>query len=79
MEGCTPISYPSGLATRFQFFGGHPVLLSAGIYRLMSIPPPNACELASHSVQEDIHTHYTLLEIFTHPQWTFWLTSMGEA
>ena len=79
---CTLISYPSGLATTFQFceqswWSSSP--LSAGIYGLTSIPPPNTCEPASHSVKEDIHAHYTLPGIFTHLQWMLQLTSMGEA
>ena len=82
MEGCTPISYLSGLATTFQFceqLWCSSSLVSAGIYGVMSIPPPDAHKLTGHSVQEDIHAHYTLLEIFTHPQWMVWLTSTGEA
>ena len=82
MVGCTPISYPSGPATTFQFCEQSWLsssLLSTGIYGLTSVPPPDTCKLAGHSVQEDINTCYTLLEIFTHPQWTFWLTSTGEA
>ena len=73
MEGCTPISCLSGLATTFQFceqLWWSSSLVSTGIYGLMSIPPLDAHELTGHSVQEDIHTCYTLLEIFTHPQWT---------
>ena len=45
----------------------------------MSIPPPNAHDSVSHSVNEDIHTHYTLPGIFPHPHWMLWLMSMGEA
>ena len=81
MEGCTPVSYPSGLAIVFQFCEQSwwsSSLLSTGIYGLMSIPPPDACKPASHSVQGDIHTHYTLLEIFNHLQWMFQLMSKGE-
>ena len=44
-----------------------------------STPPPNACDPFGHSVNEDIHTHYTLPGIFTHPQWMLQLMSMGEA
>ena len=82
MVGCTPVSYPSGLATVLQFCQQSwwsSSLLSTGIYGLMSIPPPNTCESAGHSVKEDIHSHYTLLGIFAHLQWMLWLTFMGEA
>ena len=37
-----------------------------------SIPLPNACDPV------DIHTHYTLPEVFTCPQWMLWWTSTGE-
>ena len=43
-----------------------------------SIAPPNACDPVGHSVNEDIHAHYTLPGIFTHPQWMLQLTFMGE-
>ena len=82
MEGCTPISYPSGLAAMIQFCEQSwwsASLLSPGIYGLMSTLPPDEHEPVDHSVQEDIHTHYTLLGIFTHPQWMLQLMSMGEA
>ena len=81
MEGCAPISYPSGLATTFQLCEQSwwlSSLLSAGIHGLTSIPPPNVHEPASHSVKEDIHGHYTLLGIFTHLQLKLWLMSTGE-
>ena len=78
----TPISYPSGFVTAFQFceqswWSSSP--LSTGIYGLASIPPPNACEPAGHAVKEDIHAYYTLLGIFTHLEWMLQLMSMGEA
>ena len=37
-----------------------------------SIPLPNAHDPV------DIHFHYMLPEVFTHPQWMLWQTSMGE-
>ena len=73
------MSYLSGLATTFQFCEQSwwsSSLLSAGIYGLMSIPPPNAHEPAGHSVKEGIHSYYTLLLIFTHLQWRLWLMPM---
>ena len=54
-------------------------LLSVGIHGLTSIPPPNACEPVCHSVNEDVHVHYTWPRNFTHLWWMLWLTSMGEA
>ena len=54
-------------------------LLSNDICGLMSIPPPNACNPMSHSVNEDIPAHYTLPGVFIHLQWMLQLTSMGEA
>ena len=53
--------------------------LPARIYGLMSIPPPIAGNPVGHSVNEDIHAHYTLLGIFTHLQRMLWSMSMGEA
>ena len=72
-----PVLYPSGLATTFQFCEQSWWLsspLSTGIHRLTSIPPPSAHNPASHSVGEDVHAYYKLLGIFTHLQWTLWLT-----
>ena len=39
----------------------------------MCIPPSNA-----HN-PVDIHAHYTLPEVFTHPQWMLQWTTIGEA
>ena len=78
----TPISYPRSLATKFQFCEQSwwlSSLLSTGIYWLTSIPPPNACDPAGHSIKEDTHTYCTSLGIFAHLQWMLWLISMGEA
>ena len=47
--------------------------LSNGIYELRCLSLlPNACDPV------DIHSHYTLLEVFTHLQWTIWQMSTGE-
>ena len=82
MEGCVPISYPTGLATIFQFceqVWWSSSVLSNGIHGLTSIPPPSACNPVHHSVNEDIHVHYTWPRNFTHLWWTLWLAYMGEA
>ena len=73
----SPVHTPSGLSTVFQL---HELpwssysLLSNGIFGLMSIPPPNACNPAGHS-----HVLYASLRIFTLLQWTLQWTSTGEA
>ena len=64
MEGCVPISYPSGLPTAFQICEQSwwsSSLLSTGIYGLMSVPLPNVCKPSGHSVKEAIYGHYTSL------------------
>ena len=78
----TPISYPSGLATAFQFHEQSwwsSSLLSTGINGLTSIPPPNAHYPAGHFIEKDAHTYCISLGIFTNPQWMLWLMSTGEA
>ena len=48
------------------------------LWAKMSIPPPNTCDPAGHSVNKDIPAHYTLSAIFTQLWWTLQLISMGE-
>ena len=76
LKGCIPVTYPQWSCccdsvpwVAWQSFS----LLSDGIYGLeTSIPLPNACDPV------DIQFHYTLPEVFTHPQWMLWWMSMGK-
>ena len=75
-EGCIPISYPQWSCYCDSVLWVVMAVIQSAIWwnllAKMSIPLPNVCDPA------DIHSHYMLPEVFTHPQWMLWWTSTGE-
>ena len=76
MEGCIPISYPQWSCYCDSVPWEVMVVIQSAIWWHLwaetSIPLPNACNPV------DIHSHYMLPEVFTHPQWTLWWMATGE-
>ena len=76
MEGCIPISYPQWFCycdlVLWVVLAVNQSAIQWHLWAETSISPPIAC----NSV--DIHAHYTLPEVFTHPQWMLWQMSMVD-